>query len=231
MAPTVAAGPVVVSNLNQVEAGRQWEFDEEQPMPVNTGLPPTPCLDRPKLSSTNGGSLIAVEITDLEGQREALRRPDLVRPNGCQRCWGPVYVHERRARKLVGHPEAASIDVLIFRCARPECRAVWRVLPKFLARHLWRAWSTVAEAVASETSTHGPVPKQTKRRWRARLRERAKVLVLVLGGSGGEELGRMAAALSLSALRRDVVEAFGGLTRLAELAALVHRLGMGVRVM
>jgi hypothetical protein len=201
-------------------------------MPVNAGLPPTPCLDRPSSSSTKGGTLYASEITDLDGQRRALAQPDLVRPcDGCPRCDGALYVHERRERQLVGHPEAASIGVLIFRCARVGCRAVWRVLPAFLARHLWRAWSTVAEAVGPKTSSRSPVPGSTKRRWRSRLREVARALVLVLGSRGDDRLAQKASTLGSSALRHDVVDTFGGLGRLALLAVLIHRLEPGVRVM
>ena len=58
-----------------------------------------------------------------------------------------------------------------------DLRAVWRVLPAFLARHLWRAWSTVAEALTPETENRSSVPAPTRTRWRTRLRERAVVPV------------------------------------------------------
>ncbi len=200
-------------------------------MPVNAGLPSTPCLDRP--SSSRGGTLIATEIEDLQAQQEALAQPDRVRPRGgCPTCGtGCLHVHSRRERKLYGHVGVASVHVLVFRCARAGCRALWRVLPKFLARHLWRAWSTVADALEPEPSPSCTVPPQTRRRWRARLRERAAVLVAVLATRGDDTLARRAAVLGSGALRREVLAAFGGPHQLPMLAALVHRLVRGVRVM
>ncbi len=142
-----------------------------------------------------------------------------------------MHVHSRRERKLYGHIGVASIHVLVFRCARDECRALWRVLPKFLARHLWRAWSTVADAVETKPGEPCPVPRRTRLRWRARLRERAAVLVATLATRGDDTLARRAASLGAGALRREVLAAFGGPHQLPMLAALVHRLVPGVRVM
>lgn len=200
-------------------------------MPSNAGLPSTPCLDRP--SSSRGGTLIAIQIEDVEGQREALALPDRVRPgDGCPTCGtGHMHVHSRRERKLYGYVGVASIHVLVFRCARDECRALWRVLPKFLARHLWRAWSTVADAIEIKPGEPCPVPRRTRLRWKARLRERAAVLVAVLATSGNATLVLRAASLGAGALRREVLAAFGGPPELLMLAALVHRLVPGVRVM
>lgn len=200
-------------------------------MPVNAGLPSTPCLDRP--SSSRGGTLIATEIENVEGQTEALAQPDRVRPEGgCPTCGtGRMHVHSRRERKLYGHVGVASIHVLVFRCARAGCRALWRVLPNFLARHLWRAWPTVADALEPRPGTPCTVPRQTRRRWQARLRERAAVLVAVLAFSGDDTLVQRAASLGSGALRREVLAAFGGPRELPTLAVLVHRLVPGVRVM
>lgn len=139
-------------------------------------------------------------------------------------------MHSRRERILAGHAEAASVLVLVFRCARRPCRALWRVLPKFLARHLWRAWSTVAEAVADDAE-RSPVPRRTRQRWWARLRERASVLVAVLGASGDGSLVARARRLGSAAQRGEVLAAFGGHCTLPMLAALVHDLVPGVRVM
>lgn len=200
-------------------------------MPVNAELPATPCLDRP--SSSRGGTLIAAQVDDIEAQLEVLALPDRVRPrDGCPTCGtGRLHVHSRRERKLHGHVGVASIHVLVFRCARAPCRALWRVLPKFLARHLWRKWSTVTDALEPEPRTSCTVPKRTRLRWRARLRERAAVLVAVLASSGVATLVSRAARLGSNALRHEVLAAFGGPTALPMLAALVHRLVPGVRVM
>lgn len=200
-------------------------------MPSNAELPSTPCLDRP--SSSRGGTLIAAQIEDVEAQREALAQPDRVRPDGgCPTCGtGRMHVHSRRERKLYGHIGVASIPVLVFRCAREECQALWRVLPKFLARRLWRAWSTVTDAVETKPGGPCPVPRRTRLRWKARLRERAAVLVAVLATSGNATLVQRAASLGSGSLRREVLAAFGGPSALSMLAALIHRLVPGVRVM
>ena len=201
-------------------------------MPTNAGLPPSPCLDRPSPSSAKGGTLIAERVVDLRQQQRTLAEPDRVRPAGCPSCGtGRMHVHDRRERKLRGHREAAAISVLVFRCARPECRATWRVLPRFLARHLWRAWSTVAGALMTALAGAGVIPRRTRQRWRRRLCERATVLVAVLGHSGDRSTAERAATLGPAACRREVVDAFGGPPRLPELAARVHHLVPGVRVM
>jgi hypothetical protein len=124
-----------------------------------------------------------------------------------------------------------AIEILIFRCAREGCRAVWRVLPVFLARCLWRAWETVAGSLAGEAPRRHVVPGQTLRRWRMRLWEAARVVVMLLGQSGDAVLCGRAMRLGLWASRIQVVEAFGGLERLAEVAALCHGLEPGVRIM
>jgi type IV pilus biogenesis protein CpaD/CtpE len=45
---------------------------------------------------------------------------------------------------------AIRIDIVRYVCASPECRATWRVLPAFVARHLWRRWPTVARTIAGD---------------------------------------------------------------------------------
>ncbi|WP_153258175.1 hypothetical protein [Enhygromyxa salina] len=52
------------------------------------------------------------------------------------------------------------------------------------------------------------------------------MLVVVLA-----QLGPAVTALDLDAVRREVILGYGGLVRLAELAALVDHLAAGVRVM
>ena len=176
--------------------------------------------------------MIAAHIIDLDGQRRALANPDLVRLDSCPTCGdGRMHVHSRPERKLRGHSEAASVKVLVFRCSRSECGAIWRVLPRFLARHLWRAWKTVEEALTDTPVKRSPVPARTRQRWRNRLREYAAVLVSVLGDSGQRPLVERATDLGSGALRHEVIETFGGLAQLPVLAELVHRLVRGVRVM
>lgn len=195
-------------------------------------LPPTPYLDHPRPRKNSdgehvGGTLIATDIVTLEQQAAALAEPSRVCPPRCQACdWPVLHVHERRARRLDGRG-SESVDILIFRCA--ACRVVWRVLPAILARHLWRTWDEVAKAL-DEACDRSTTPIRTRRRWHRRLRERATTLVVVLGQLGPARV-RAVAELVIDAMRRDVIAAFGGVARLAELAGLVDHLVPGVRVM
>lgn len=193
-----------------------------------TQLPPTPYLDRPRLRN-KGGTLLAAEVITHEQHTAALANPDIERPPRCAACDCPrVHVHERRTRLLDGLG-SAQVDILIFRCARPSCRVVWRVLPAFLARHLWRTWERVTEAL-DEARARSSTPARTRQRWLSRLRERAAMLVVILAQLGPARSGAVS-ALGLDATRREVIVAFGGLARLASLAVLVDRLVPGVRVM
>jgi hypothetical protein len=140
--------------------------------------------------------------------------------------WRVLHVHERRTRNLDGLGSETT-DILIFRCAR--CRVVWRVLPAFLARHLWRTWAAVIEAL-DETRERHKTPKRTRQRWLKRLRERASMLVVVLGQLGPRR-SEAVTQLGRHAIRGEVIDAFGGRAFLAELAALIDHLVPGVRVM
>jgi hypothetical protein len=197
-----------------------------------TQLPPTPYLDRRRPRKRDdkyvGGTLIAADVVTLEQHAAALANPDLERPQRCAACDCPsVHVHDRRPRLLDGLG-SGRIEILIFRCANRACRVVWRVLPAFLARHLWRAWARVIEALDAARERCS-TPARTRRRWLQRLRERATTLVVVLAQLGPARSATVR-ALGLDATRREVIDAFG-LARLAVLAALVDRLAPGVRVM
>ena len=91
--------------------------------------------------------------------------------------------------------------------------------------------AALTERLTPETENRSSVPAPTRTRWRTRLRERAAVLVAVLGTCSQHSVVERALALGSGALRREVVDAFGGLAALPGLAALVHRLVRGVRVM
>ncbi len=91
-------------------------------------------------------------------------------------------------------------------------------------------WAVVEAAVKGERRTNRPpVPKRTKGRWKRRLRSSARRLVSALAGSGKRQWIALAKAVGTEASREQVVERFG--LGLAALAALVHRLVPGVRVM
>ena len=203
------------------------------------GLPPPPpaCLLRRNPSTQKGGTLVVDDVADLEAHRRRLCDPDGYRPCTCPRCArATLHVHDYRERRLREEPDPAApaaVTVVRYRCI--GCRAVWRILPLFLARLLWRSWPVV------EAATLGPapapaapqVPLRTVQRWRARLATAALLLVELLRDAGRVVLGEVAA----HATREQLVVAYATAytlppgRRLARLAAVIHRLAPGVRLM
>lgn len=190
------------------------------------------CLDRGYPSSQKGGTLIAESILDRSAQEQCLYEPDRCRPRGCPRCGAIVHVHDRRSRHRRGEclPE---IEVLRFRCAdRKRCGATWLILPGFLCRCLWRRWEWVETALEGE----GGVPVRTRDRWKARLRSSGRKLVTVLTTASGGVWSSLSGAFGLEATRSDVVAGYRGRLEplsgrcFSELAALLHRLSPGVRL-
>jgi len=197
-----------------------------------------PCLKRPRPSSQKGGTLIAENVIDLVTHRRLVCDPDGYRPAECLNCHHTVlHMHERRIRLLMGDPEAMTVDIAIYRCA--NCDGVWRVLPRFVARHLWRSWQVV-EAATSEGGappSQPKIPERTLLRWRERLRSQASLLVQLLATSGNTCLEAVVHALGIEAVRSALVAAYASRfsslpgTQLASFSALIHRLGPGLRLM
>ena len=169
------------------------------------------------------------------GDREAHERrrcdPDGYRPAACPACGHhKLHVHD--------YPERKRLAITLVRYLCPICRATWRMLPLFVARMLWRSWPTV------ETATIGPasptavrVPERTVRRWRARLRTAASSLVELLRKAGETALDAVAATIDATATRVRLVMAYVKMAavptgqKLSRLAATIHRLVPGVRLM
>jgi hypothetical protein len=187
-------------------------------------------------SSQKGGTIIAERVLDLAAQQECLWDPDRCRPAECLRCGARVHVHDRRYRYLRGDADVGT-EVLRFRCAdRSRCGATWQVLPAFLARHLWRSWSRVEEAL--EAPVRSAVPARTRERWKARLRSSARRLVAVLATAVDAAWSlALTASTGLEPSRLDLIERYREQRIppvgrcLAELAEAIHRLSPGVRLM
>ncbi len=207
--------------------------------------PPEPgdCLIQSRVSRYKGCTLIAEDVTEAATHRKRLCDPDGYRPEQCPRCGGRVlHVHDYLQRKPY-RERGAKEEITVVRhiCAEPSCEATWRILPAFLARHLWRVWPTVERAASdAEPPPAGaatPIPRGTVRRWRARLAASARQLVVLFATSGGALLEGVAKAVGLVATRQAFVDAYVHGTsapigrRLADVAALVHRLERGVRLM
>lgn len=201
--------------------------------------PAEECLETSRVSRYWGGTLIAEDVGDLEEHRRRLADPDRYRPVPCPRCGGEhVHVHGRPERRPRGDPSLpAVIQVLQFLCV--ECTATWRVLPRFLARHLWHSWKVMEKSASGEADTPGAraIPKRTKGRWASRLASSARALVVVLAASGAAALERVAQQVGLDGSRSELVEALGRSVKLASgerlstVGALLHRLERGLRLM
>lgn len=208
--------------------------------------PPPPeaedCLTHSRVSSYKGGTLIVEHVHDLATHMRLVADRDGYRPEWCARCLGRVlHVHDYPERKPRGELDLPPvIRIVRFICADPACGATWRILPAILARHLWRIWPTV------ERTTHPaeppvldrmPIPERTAQRWRKRLASAAKQLVLLLAISLGILFETIAKRAGLAATRWELVDVHARVTappagrRLADLAAVVHRLERGIRLM
>ena len=216
-------------------------------MSPTIGLPPPDpegCLVTPRESRFKGGTLIDETVRDLDAHERLLCDPDGYRPEHCPRCGHRIlHVHcypERHPRGELGLP--AVVRIIQYACAAATCGATWRMLPMFLARHLWRVWATVERVLDREPDNAAPlvaapIPVRTERRWRARLAAAARVLVVLLATSGGLALERIAARVGLDGTRAELVEVHTEATsirsglRLAAVAAVGHRLARGIRLM
>jgi hypothetical protein len=202
---------------------------------------------RARSSSQKGGTLIAEDVVDLETHRRRICDPDGYRPARCPTCGLCVlHVHGYRLRVLVadasgtaataGETDAVTTPIVVYLCI--ACGATWRVLPRFIARHLWRSWPTVeaSTVVGPPARAHPKVPERTVRRWQQRLASAARRLVQVLATSGSALLEAVAQAVGLDATRAELAAAYvdaivpAARMPLGDLAALVHRLEPGVRL-
>ena len=205
---------------------------------------PEACLCHRYPPGQKGGTLIAEDVLTLE-QHEKMLCTGRYRPQrGCPKCAGYLHIHDYRNRLLVADP-ASAITVVRFLCC--SCGATWQVLPALLARHLWRSWHTVERA--AERSQQAPmmandsapppteIPERTLRRWLTRLVASAALLVVTLSTAETPLLASVAGAVGLGGSRRDMVDVHTRIRavpagqRLLQLAALVHRLAPGVRLM
>ena len=196
------------------------------------------CLVSPYTSrGQKGGTLIVESVQDLATHEARMRRPASYRPAECRCGSQRLHIHGRRERKLLGSSvadgEVGTVAVMVFLCV--GCLATWRVLPGFLARCLWRAWDVVEAAVTGTRRANEPtVPARTVRRWRSRLAQTARVPGQLLCTAGSQALREVAQRVGLDGDRLALAAAYAarfGSSLLAPLAALLHRLSPGARLM
>lgn len=212
---------------------------------MNRNRLPSPleeCLDTEYPSSQKGGTLIAERVMDLATHEEMLEDPDKYRPPECPACHHDrLHVHDYPSRVLWNEVEE-MVQLIRYRCASQECGATWRILPAFLARRLWHRWAVVEEYVeegSCATSLAEEPSKQTVRRWKKRVHTSARLLVRLLARSGDAVLKGVARTVGRNASRQKLVWAHAAATgtipraglRLANVAALVHRLLPGIRLL
>jgi hypothetical protein len=183
------------------------------------------------------------DVHDLVEHQRRLADIDAYRPESCATCGrGQMHAHTRPERHPLREPSLpAVVEVLQFRCASEACGATWRVLPLFLARHLWHPWKAVERAMLPGAkpapSAAPPIRARTQARWETRLASSARVLVVLLAMSGGAALEDVSKRVGLDGTRRDVAVAYAAEAktepgeRLASLGALAHRLERGIRLM
>lgn len=223
--------------------------------------PPQPdlCLIQSRKAKYRGGTLIAEQVWSVEEHERRLRDAEGYRPERCQHCGcRRLHVHDYPLRRPQGEPLLTLLRVVRFICSNEECGATWRVLPAFLARHLWWVWRRVSGATREEASpvssgvegadgttvlSEGAaregrvVPERTRRRWQERLSTWSRQLVVLMASRGAEQVQRVAKEVGLGASRRELVSAYeralatGAGVTLGAVAALMDRLERGVRLM
>ncbi len=186
-----------------------------------------------------GGTVIAVDVHDLAEHERRICRADGYRPPICLRCGaGPLHVHDYLERVLPGNARIPRMNIVRYICTDANCRATWRVLPAFVARHLWRHWETVARTITGDPQRSGdaPVPDRTRRRWNARLRSAARQVVNILAQHDADNIALFVRVEQLAWTRREFVELLWvgrvlGPHGPADIAAALHVLEPGVRLM
>lgn len=189
-----------------------------------------------------GGTLIAEDVADVQAHRERLRSPDGYRPESCRHCGRRPHVLDTRSRTLRDQPDRACEDIRRYRC-RP-CRAVWQVMPAFLARYLHRTWGAIQSRLvaANELAATGAEWRvrskpTTLARWVSRLRVSATILTQALAEAGHSSISATLQRIGIVCSRAELVEALAsdGHTEpqqeLEELACWIHRLAPGLRLM
>lgn len=206
-----------------------------------TAAAPEACLCRRYPPGQKGGTLIAEDVLTLEHHEKLLCTGGYRPQRGCPKCAGHLHIHDYRNRLLVADP-ASGITVVRFLCC--SCGATWQVLPALLARHLWRSWHTVERAVeqapmmANDSAPRSTlIPGRTRRRWLTRLLASAALLVVTLSTAETPALTTVAGAVGLRGTRRELVDVHTRIRavpagqKLMQIAALLHRLAPGVRLM
>jgi len=240
------AGAATASSRTELDldtaAGRVLHGVDPNTLPSRAPAhPPTPdaCLVHSRRKRYRGGTVIAVDVHDVAEHQRRLCRAGGYRPPACPRCGADrLHVHDHLQRVLPGSSRVPCIDIVRYICADANCAATWRVIPAFVARHLWRHWETVARVIAGDPPRAGdpPVPSRTRRRWKARLRSAARQVVSVLVEHDAERLAAFIPVPDFDWTRQHLVQFLLagrvlGRHGLADIASAMHVVEPGVRLM
>jgi hypothetical protein len=209
------------------------------------------CLTQRRSSKFKGGTIIAEEVLTLAEHLRLICNPDGYRPESCRNCgFTTLHVHDHLERRPRGVVAVVVVGIVRYICT--ECKATWRILPAFLARHLWSPWAVIENAAGEdlESVSESPIkaiipapmtgvatPKTTLRRWLFRLKSSARQLVVLLANKGIQSVKHVAEAVGLDGSRRDLVDShaknfsLGSGIKLASMGALSDRLERGIRLM
>jgi hypothetical protein len=196
-------------------------------------------LVRMRTPGQKGGTIIFESVTSYEQHELRIDDPDAYRPGFCPNpdCLKRhLVVHDYRYRTLRAELNRPEIRIVRHECV--DCGAIWRILPLFLARHLWRTWTVVRRALspdrASTAEKHWPkVPARTVRRWKQRWLRPARALAQVLTTSGPRWAAlaiRQPGAVTCASLVAEFAAGYVG-EPMAGFAALIFRLQPRFRLM
>ncbi|MFW5741390.1 MAG: hypothetical protein ACOC1F_13600 [Myxococcota bacterium] len=198
---------------------------------------PPECLTQSRASRYKGGTIVDERVWTVDAHLARIADPDGYRPCDCRRCGcTTLHVHDYPERKPVGLAGVPVLKLVRYICVR--CGATWRIVPAFLARHLWSVWRRVETATRYDELPREPeVPASTWRRWRSRLSASAKQLVVLFASRAAQAVRGVCLLVGGEATRRTLVDAYAATfdapdgVRLASVGALADRLERGIRLM
>ena len=172
------------------DARRLDDHDEMAPYLKSVSTVARPNQERMKRGSKETGDMACEEggiglealegqnqcgVTFVRGAEETVVGRELLGLFPCALGWVEVWRVRYPGRHPRGEPGMRLVvRVAQYMCVAAECGATWRVLPLFLARHLWRAWKTVERValpgavVSPSTAPRVPRGPDGARAWRRR---------------------------------------------------------------
>ncbi len=200
---------------------------------ANALAQPPDCLVRHVPTETKGCTILARDVHAVDLHRRRLAERDGYRPSSCSHCGHDrLHVHDYRHRVLRANRDVPEISIVRYRCA--SCHAIFRILPAFVARYLWRSMHTIAEETLDTcpSPTRPPVPGRTIHRWQTRL----EATLGPLHEAFRKAEHPLASMVHCDEPRKAIVDAHANLyhqsvgTSLLDVATLVHEIDPSQRL-